>query len=120
MQVCVNQNHKMALSRLRLSCHKLQIEVQRYSKIYIEPDQRICKMCNLNRCEDELHFLLQCTKYKEERSLLLKCVYDVSPNVERLDEKGKFIYIMSAPNVNIIKALGMYTFKCFQLRNERV
>ena len=119
LQTCINQKHRMSLSRLRLSCHKLQIEIQRYSKTYIEPEKRICKMCNLDMCEDELHFLIQCPKYEDERSSLLKCVYDVSPNVEGLDAKGKFIYIMSAPNIKIIKALGMYVYKCFQLRNDK-
>ena len=37
-----NINHRVAITKLRLSNHKLAIETRRYVKPYQPPDQRIC------------------------------------------------------------------------------
>ena len=50
---------RIALSKLRLSSHRLEIEVGRWARPNRTPlDQRKCRACN--KVEDEFHFLLEC------------------------------------------------------------
>ena len=58
---------RKCLSRFRLSSHKLQIEMGRHCYPKKPEEQRICKLCNLNEVESEIHFLLQCPFYTNER-----------------------------------------------------
>ena len=115
---CVNTKQKKNMARLRLSCHKLQIEVLRYSKDYIEPKLRICKMCSNNECEDEIHFLLKCPKYAAERSKLLNMAESICPNFIYLDDLGKFIYLMSCPESKLSNELARFISNCFDLRSS--
>ena len=52
-----NINHRVAITKLRLSNHKLAIETGRYVKPYQPPDQRICPLCKTG-LEDEEHVLI--------------------------------------------------------------
>ena len=59
-----NINHRVAITKLRLSNHKLAIETGRYVKPYQSPDQRICPLCKTG-LEDEEHFLMNCIAYRD-------------------------------------------------------
>ena len=56
---------RQALSRLRTSSHNLRIEVGRY--LGQRRDQRICTICQNGDYEDEFHFIMKCSEYKEIR-----------------------------------------------------
>ena len=64
LQVVSNFKHRKALSKLRVSDHKLNIEVGRHTKLSLS--ERICTFCNVD-IEDEKHFLLKCTVYENLR-----------------------------------------------------
>ena len=56
------ENLKQFLSgHLRLSSHKLNIEIGRHNNI--DRQDRKCIICNLNDIEDEFHFVLVCPDY---------------------------------------------------------
>ena len=46
--------YKKCLTQFRVSAHRLEIESGRYKKKTVS--ERICKFCNLNTVEDEVHF----------------------------------------------------------------
>ena len=65
-----NTRHRIALTKLRLSNHKLAIgEIGRYSRPFKKRAKRICPICNI-AMEDECHFLNICPAYQEKRCLL--------------------------------------------------
>ena len=66
----LDTKYKTALTRFRTSSHSLFIETGRYENITRE--QRICQSCNMNKVEDEFHFLLVCPNYRELRQKLFK------------------------------------------------
>ena len=69
------------ITKLRISAHRLQIEVGRYSRPKIQRQDRVCKSCDV--LEDELHFLLRCRNNQHEREKLfkdLKYTYNVTDN----------------------------------------
>ena len=73
-----NKRHRIALTKLRLSNHKLAIETGHYSRPLKKPAERICPICKIEM-EDEYHFLNLCPAYQEKRCSLL----DDTRRVER-------------------------------------
>ncbi len=63
--------YKVCMARLRLSCHKLEIETGCYHKPYAKPaHERICRQSPSGRAEGESHFLFSCEKYDTLRKRL--------------------------------------------------
>ena len=55
---------RIALTRLRVSSHRLEIEAVRWSKPNRKPrNERLCRLCN--KLEDEFHLLFDCTLYNQ-------------------------------------------------------
>lgn len=96
------------------SSHQLAIEVGRYKKIPLE--NRKCKICKSDDIENEIHFALECTLYAEERKQFLKVIENKYPNFHNLQNKDKFIWLMSNENSQIISDFASYIYKCFMLR----
>ena len=71
---------RMALSKLRMSSHRLEIEVGRWARTPL--DQRKCRACN--KLEDEFHFLLEGRLYNEIRKKCIKKYYMGRPNMTKL------------------------------------
>lgn len=59
-------SHQRALTKLRTSNHRLNVETGRYKRPYIARHERICELCDTG-IEDEFHFLFQCPIYREIR-----------------------------------------------------
>ena len=71
--LCLPPAKRRALTKLRISSHKLEIERGRYRRPTIVPAaERFCKLCNSGEVEDEFHFLAKCELYKEERQAFLE------------------------------------------------
>ncbi|MCU7801014.1 MAG: hypothetical protein KZQ70_12965 [gamma proteobacterium symbiont of Lucinoma myriamae] len=106
---CVqNNNHRIALSRLRCSAHKLVIEEGRYRNI--EKDMRLCQFCSMNILENEYHFLLVCPAYREIRKSILPNYYCRWPTAT------KFTQIMTDTQSGIIKRLAKFVYVAFEKR----
>ena len=71
-QICTNK-FRHALTKFRLSVHKLAIETDRHNGI--DKHLRKCQNYSLNKLEDEYHFLLECPKYCNLRNRFLKPYY---------------------------------------------
>ena len=78
-----NVHARKALSRLRTSARNLRIERDRYATPRIPPDKRICIKCNMGHIEDELHFLLECPLYSNERQAFINSIMQSVPNFRK-------------------------------------
>ena len=65
-----NTQHRITLTELQPSNHKLAIETGHYSRPFKKPEERICPICKIEM-EDEYHFLNTCSAYQVKRCLLL-------------------------------------------------
>ena len=54
-----NVRTRVAVIKMRISCHLLPIESGRYKKI--PRVERLCPLCNRYEIGDEFHYLLKCT-----------------------------------------------------------
>lgn len=102
---------RTALSKLRVSSHRLEIEVGRWSRPTRTPiDDRKCRICN--KLEDEFHFLFECQLYSDLRCKYLKRYFWNRPNMLKLKE------LMLSTNVNVTKNLGLFVEKAFKVRTD--
>ena len=84
-----------ALTRLRTSAHRLEIEVGRWTKPESVPiHQRLCLICN--SIEDEFHFVLQCGRHIAIRQLYISTYFYRRPNMYKIE-------LMTSTNERTIK-----------------
>jgi hypothetical protein len=86
--------YRSKLSSLRLSCHKLHIETGRYvsKNERLPPLLRICSHCNMNKCESEYHFIIECPLYNNERNILLYKLKNIYNFIENYKDEKLYIY----------------------------
>ena len=101
---------RQALTKLRVSSHRLEIEAGRWTKPQITPrENRLCKQCNL--LEDEFHFLFECTLYSNIRQQHIK------PYFTRRISMHKAIELCKTENSSSLKNLATYIFNGFKIRD---
>ena len=106
--------HWNSLIKLRTSTHDLNIEVGRHIDIR-NRSLRNCNFCN-DKIEDEIHFLLECPVYHEERASLLHA-YQINPlSLRYLDMPTLFSTVMSSRTRRHLDALGRFAYEAFTKR----
>ena len=110
-----NKRYQRALTRLRVSSHKLNIEVGRDSRPYSPRHQRFCLYCDTGEIDDEIHFLLKCPFHSAGRFSLLQEIVHYLPLQSEPDHRDMFINIMTSKNQMILNALGKFVYPvlCF-------
>ena len=89
------RKYRIALARLR-----------RWQKPICVPfNERVCPVCNI--LEDEYHFTLECTMFKELRLKYIKRFYWNHPS------NYKFIALMTTENVTEIRNLSVFAYHAF-------
>ena len=113
-----NTRHRIALTKLRLSNHKLAIETGRYSRPFKKPAERICPVCKMEM-EDECHFLNICPAYQEKKMFILEKEYRIK--ISRMSPNKIFMFLRKPPNGNakIQKLIAKHIFKCFEKRKGK-
>ena len=101
-----NYKYRSSICKFRVSSHRLLIETGRYHSI--PRHERICKNCTRNVVEDEIHFLIQCDKFSQEREKFLKLVYSKVNAFSNLSEKEKFYWILNCEDSKVLNALGKF------------
>ena len=109
---------RTALTKLRASCHQLQIERGRYQCPPIPAHERFCQFCQNGSVEDEKHFLLQCPVYVNlsvYKEFVNTCREKIS-KFEALTTENKFIKIMSSQDPILLLCLAKFVYGAFKYR----
>jgi len=106
-----DQRYRIALTRLRVSSHKLAIETGRY--INQARNERYCKQCNMNKTESEYHFLLVCPKYRHLRQTYFKRYYCNWPSIQKLNN------LFSETSKRVVNKIAKYVYHAFAIRTEQ-
>jgi hypothetical protein len=94
---------------LRISAHRLHIETGRYQDIH--PHQRLCGLCDSGEVEDEIHFLLCCSKFREDRQQLFRTISQSCNNFLQLNPQEIFYWLMTCEDVSVLKELCHFIYK---------
>ena len=104
LKMNITKYQRSLFAQFRSGILPLEIEVGRYRNIDLS--ERICKLCDLNMVEDEIHFLCVCPLYIEERGHLFSKVISSNPSFSNLDSFDKFVYLMSNHERSVVTFLS--------------
>ena len=115
-----NINHRVAITKLRLSNHKLAIETGRYVKPYQPPDQRICPLCKTG-LEDEEEFLMNCIAYRDPgRELFNMLKKETNIFLDSMTPSSAFAMLISIKQgEKMQKIVAKYVCDCFCKRHVK-
>ena len=96
LSTCINNFRlRRALCQIRINAHELKIERDRYKKPQVERSQRICEKCSSNETEDELHFIINCPFYIDNREIMFNNIGELCPKFKNLPNEAKFIQLLT-------------------------
>ena len=78
------------------------------------PEERLCRICNSDCIEDEMHFLLVCSSYTDERQNLFDQCNVKDPNFCTFTDDEKLAFLMS----DGWKLLSTFIFEIWQKRRS--
>ena len=110
-----NRSTRRSFSKLRISAHSLMIEKGHHFSPKIQPQDRLCKLCNLNDIEDEFHFIMKCPFYNNLRFNLFSVIGETI-DINNLSDNEIFISIMGACDYDCILPVIKYVNLAFELR----
>ena len=114
-----NTLHRITLTRLCLSNHKLAIETGCYSRPFKKPEERICPICKIEIGE-EYHFLNICPAYHEKRCLLLdNLVKEYRVKISRMSPNKIFMFLINPPSGNARIRNSWYTILLYNTPNKK-
>jgi hypothetical protein len=70
------------------------------------PALRICKLCDLNTCEDEQHFLCSCPRFKAMRLMFSNSISILQPEFETMNEEAKLIFCCTNRQIQTSKFIS--------------
>ena len=107
---------RRALVKLRISNHKLMIEIGRYNQT--TKGNRHCPFRGCNVIEDEVNFLFQCPTYSMIRNKFYYKVKTLIPNITQLPINGLNNELMNSSNYFINIQFIKYISACFDVRDK--
>ena len=111
-----NTSERRALIKLRISNHKLMIELGRYNQVPRE--NRTCPVCRSTQIEDETHFLFHCPKYTSLRNEFYNKIKSQLPNILFLPINELIIKLMNTSNYFVNIYFIKFISSCFDFRNN--
>ena len=105
-----NIKHRQAVTKLRISSHRLPVESGRYNNIPF--DKRTCKLCNLNEVGNEQYYLMQCsnTLLKEIRYSFIQKLHQINSSFSLFNDQDLFLYIISMKDKSITKLVAKFCY----------
>ena len=102
---------RRAITKFRLSCHRLPIEVLRYTKKKkVEKEERLCEICPQGEIGDEWHYLLSCNNIQMDKARreFITTIKNIVPQCTKMDTKQIITYCMNMGDHNIQLPTAIY------------
>ena len=87
-----NIKTRVAVSKFRLSDHRLAIETGRYVRPRVDPKDRICPVCKVT--QDEIHCLVTCQINGTSRAVLFDEIIKTKPSFKFMNPEDKFVCLL--------------------------
>ena len=113
-------HRRVPLTKFRVSAHALRIETGRYNcphKLALE--ERLCWFCK-NTVEDEMHFLLECPLYSENRQVLLRECVTLNKSFVYFSTSDKFLFLLGTKSEMLQYALARFIKISFKTRQAEL
>ena len=109
-----NFKHRQAITKLRISAHKLPVETGRYV------NERLCEHCDLtDEIGNEQHFLMSCrnTKLADLRVNFMESICKINNSFTKFSYQDIFMYVTAMQDKTIMSLVAKYCFNvltCFE------
>ena len=117
-----NIRHRITITKLRLSNHRLAIETGRYMRPYKKPNEIICPLCK-KQAEDEKQFLISCSVYQEKRKSLFECLSKkFKIPIAKMSTENIFLLLLNptSNNVELQRIIAKHIHDCYEIRKKNV
>lgn len=94
MLLNVSKLQRRSLTKLRLGVLPLAIETGRHTRPITPLNERVCRLCNIDTVENELHFLIHCPLYDDQRVLLFNKAQELNNLFSNMNDDDKMIFLM--------------------------
>ena len=111
------RNTRSDFCKLRVSAHNLHIEKGRHQAQYKPVNQRTCIQCNNGDVESEVHLMLYCSHYRDERETMFDNLRNIYPCIDTLPEVNKYNMLMSVQEYDTCNIILDYVTRCFVKRS---
>ena len=108
--------YRVAISKLRVSSHALEIERGRYTSPMTPVNERLCHACQ--QVEDEFHIMMECKSNSNLRQTFINRLTTRWPNFADLSQREQFVYMFTNEDDVSLTWLGKFIYKSFQRRNS--
>ena len=110
----IKKKYRRALALFRSGTAPINIELKRYSSVYVPVIERKCIVCN--EVESECHVLLNCPLYADVRDELYRSLSkldNVCFNSHSLSDNDKLCFLLSSPHcIDVARA-------CYEILDRR-
>ena len=79
---------------------------------------RICKYCDHQVIDDEMHFILLCDTFRLKRQCFLKRLNALNPEFDNLTCEQKLSYILCPPSIDVAKCVSKFLGIMTNIRKE--
>ena len=110
LSLSINFKFRQILACFRTSCLPLGVEEGRCTGVMY--NERYCRVCNVQKVEDEYHFLLECSVYRD-----LRCMY-LPDYLFRQPNPCTFHRMLRLTDEASIRKLSIFLYKAFEKRKE--
>ena len=99
--------NRKAITKFRTSSNKLHIETGKWDKTNVL--DRLCKQCDKKEVEDEIHFLFNCPKYDELRTIYFRDIFTLE-NYKYVGENSveQLQYFFENASLHCLNKLGNF------------
>ena len=95
----ITRYQRSLITQLKCGILPLRYETDRYQGI--APENRVCKICDMNVPEDELHFVFHCPSPENVRSRMFVLFSDTEFDLSDVDKLNVLSQMMNADNIVI-------------------
>ena len=111
-----NFKYRRAIARLRVSSHDLMIEKGRHHTIKLDIEKRLCSFCG--KIEDEIHFLVLCPLYSNERSEFYRNINLDKYAINNMNPYTIFCLLMNLKLKDHLEKLGEFIHSAFNKHRQ--
>ena len=116
LHVLNNHKYRVALTRLRMNSHFLEIERGRHTNPITLKQCRLCPRCKV--VEDEQHFVTSCKIYINERKKMMSKIIEYDLTFQDMPLSSLYVKLMKSEDSVILNALGKFIYNAFALRTD--
>ena len=110
-----NRKMRVSMTKLRISDHKLMIEVGRHYRPMPPRPERKCYMCS-EEVEDETHFLTNCRLYGTQ-TRYWDTICNIVPQIVNLSNTDRLIFIMTQEDPELTNIILKMNHEWMLFRN---